>query len=71
MLSSARSQVSFGKKFMKGKLVYQKRPGDDTSFFARPFRFVEDTLILPAGDALEEAVGSVLPADKLKLGCVV
>lgn len=56
---------------MKGKLVYQKRPGDDTSFFARPFRFVEDTLVLPAGDALEEAVGSVLPADKLKLGCVV
>lgn len=63
--------VSFGKKFMKGKLIYQKQPGDDTSYFARPFRFVEDKLLLPPGEALEERVDAVLPDDQVKLGCDV
>ena len=47
----------------------QRSPGA-ASYFARPFRF-EGELILPAGETLEEAVGSVLPADRIKLGCIV
>ena len=65
------SPVSFGKKFMKGKLLYQKDPADGSGYYARPFRFLEDRLLLPPGEAFEERVGSVLPDDQVKLGCVV
>lgn len=81
------SPVSFGKKFMKGKLIYQKAlPGvDDGSggssgsanasggreFFARPFHFVESLLKVPAGERYEEAVHAVLPTDHIKFGCDV
>lgn len=64
------SPVSFGKKFMKGKVIYQK--GEPKGpFFARPFRFVEGTLMLPAGEQLEETLSGVLGSDRIKLGCVV
>eukprot|EP00325_Prymnesiales_sp_UTEX-LB-985_P015166 CAMPEP_0174756596 /NCGR_PEP_ID=MMETSP1094-20130205/106835_1 /TAXON_ID=156173 /ORGANISM="Chrysochromulina brevifilum, Strain UTEX LB 985" /LENGTH=287 /DNA_ID=CAMNT_0015962501 /DNA_START=33 /DNA_END=896 /DNA_ORIENTATION=+ len=72
------SPVSFGKKFMKGKLIYQR--GDDPrvmsedgmhggAYFARPFKFQDSGLIVPAGLHLEEPVDSVLPSDRIKLGC--
>lgn len=62
--------MSFGKKFMKGKVVYQK--GAPTgAYFARPFRFTEGVLALPPGEQLEEAVDSVLGGDQIKLNCIV
>ena len=63
------SPLTLGKKFMKGKLVYQK--GEEAAYFARPFRFQDGLLIVPPGAALEEALAAVLATDKLKLGCNV
>ena len=63
------SPVSFGKKWMKGKVVYQKE-GAAGRYFARPFRFVDGQgLLLPAGTQLEEQVEDVLAGDRIKLGC--
>jgi len=71
------SPVSFGKKYMKGKLIYQRGTqgmmGDGEpscgDYYARPFRFQDTLLIVPAGDELEEAVEGILPSDRIKLGC--
>ena len=67
------SPVSFGKKFMKGKIIYQhgnsSGTGTGTGFFARPFRFVDSGLIVPAGPQLEEPVEAVLASDRIKIGC--
>ena len=70
------SPVSFGKKFMKGKLVYQKSaaPSADAAagsggFFARPFKFVDGLLMVPPGASREEAVAAVVPGDQIKIGC--
>ena len=61
------SPVSLGKKWMRGKVVYQ-REGAAGRFFARPFRFVDGQgLLLPPDPQLEEAVDSVLAGDHIKL----
>jgi len=64
------SPVSFGKKFMKGKLIYQKTAGH-APYFARPFKFVDGLLLVPPGDALEDPLDAVMPPDRIKLGCDV
>jgi hypothetical protein len=70
------SPISLGKKYMKGKLVYQRGDQGVASastgrYYARPFKFLESLLIVPPGSHLEEEVGGVLPADSLKIGCNV
>lgn len=56
-----------GKKWMKGKLIYQ-REGASGRFFARPFKFVEGQgLLLPSGTQHEESVVGVIPGDQIKL----
>lgn len=63
------SPVSLGKKWMKGKIIYQ-REDQPSAFFARPFRFVDGGgLQLPIGAGSEERVDAVLPSDVIKLNC--
>ena len=61
------------KKWLKGKLIYQKE-GFTGQYFARPFKFVDGDkggILLPSGPQLEERVNGVLPPATVKLGCVV
>ena len=63
------SPVSLGKKWMKGKVVYQ-REGATGRFFARPFRFIDGQgLLLPSGEQLEQSLEGVMARnDQIKLG---
>ena len=65
------SPVSLSRKFIKGKLVYQ-REGERGRFFARPFKFIDGQgLLLPPGAQLEESVEEVIGNDQMKLNCNV
>ena len=59
--------VTFGKKYIKGKIVYQKGSGEQldgaAGFFARPFAVDgKEGLLLPPGEHLEERVHGALPS---------
>lgn len=58
----------FGKKYLRGKLVYQREPGEGR-YYVRPYGIQGSSLVIPPGAALEEAVEAVLPPDRIKLGC--
>ena len=52
-----------------GKVIYQ-RDGMAGRFFARPFKFIDGQLHVPAGPHLEESVAAILGGDQIKLGCM-
>jgi len=64
------SPFSWGKKFMKGKLVYQKGAADSASgpYYARVFEFADGLLVVPSGDDREATLDGVL-RDAIKIGC--
>uniref|UniRef100_A0A7S3F3Q0 Uncharacterized protein n=1 Tax=Haptolina ericina TaxID=156174 RepID=A0A7S3F3Q0_9EUKA len=55
-------------KFICGKIVYQRAPRD-SFFLARPYAYRDGVLSVTAGAALDE-FASVLPPDRIKLGCL-
>jgi len=58
------SSMMAKKKFMKGKLFYQKK-GNDQKFFARQYRIADSELII-LEELTEEQVDTLLPPDPLQ-----
>jgi len=61
------SPLSWGKKFMKGKLIYQKEAAPEY-YYARVFEFADGLLLVPSGDDRETTLDGVLH-DAIKIGC--
>ena len=57
-------------KYLRGKLVYQRRPVEQL-FYARPFSYKDGVLSVASGPGYEERLEHVLPPDSIKLGCEV
>jgi len=56
------------RKFIKGKLVYQREP-QGGEFFARPYAYQDGILSVPI-DSVEERIPAVLPPNRIKFNCV-
>jgi len=54
-------------KFILGKIVYQRDPRAK-KLYARPYSYKDGVLTVPVNGP-EEVVSSVLPSDRIKLGC--